>query len=127
MGSRRVLPGAAMRASAAKRLRGAFASSYLEQHPAHTLAFIVIAGALAAGALVALAFVAGPTAVLHGIAHPRLLWLPAAFGATIVSYLGYMLAYRECAAAGKGPNLPLSHVGALVVGGFGLFIPRGGF
>jgi len=116
-----------MRAAAAKRLRRALASSYLEQHPAHTVAFVLIAGALAAGALIGLAFIAGPGEVLHRIAHPRLFWLPVAFGATVASYLGYMLAYRECACAGSGPDLPLTHVGALVAGGFGLFIPRGGF
>lgn len=116
-----------MRAAAAKRVRDAIASSYLEQHPAHTAAFVVIAGALAAGALFGLAFVAGPGAVLHRLAHPNLYWLPIAFGATVMSYLGYMLAYRECACAGSGPDLPMAHVGALVAGGFGLFIPRGGF
>jgi uncharacterized membrane protein YbhN (UPF0104 family) len=116
-----------MRASAAKRLRRALASSYLDQHPAHTALFILIAGALAAGALVGLAFIAGPGAVLHRLVHPRLFWLPIAFVATIASYLGYMLAYRQCANAGSGPDLPLGHVGALVAGGFGLFIPRGGF
>ena len=116
-----------MRAAAAKRLRRALASSYLEQHPAHTAAFVLIAAALAAGALIGLAFIAGPGEVLHRIAHPRLFWLPVAFAATVASYLGYMLAYRECACAGSGPDLPLSHVGALVAGGFGLFIPRGGF
>jgi uncharacterized membrane protein YbhN (UPF0104 family) len=116
-----------MRSAAAKRVRHAIASSYLEQHPAHTAAFVVIAGALAAGALVGLAFVAGPGAVIHRLAHPNLYWLPIAFGATVMSYLGYMLAYRECACAGSGPDLPMTHVGALVAGGFGLFIPRGGF
>jgi len=116
-----------MRAAAAKRVRDAIASSYLEQHPAHTAAFVLIAGALAAGALFGLAFVAGPVAVVHRLAHPNLYWLPIAFGATVMSYLGYMLAYRECACAGSGPDLPMTHVGALVAGGFGLFIPRGGF
>jgi len=116
-----------MRATAAKRVRHAIASSYLEQHPAHTVAFVVIAGALAAGALVGLAFVAGPGAVFHRLANPNLYWLPIAFGATVMSYLGYMLAYRECACAGSGPDLPMTHVGTLVAGGFGLFIPRGGF
>jgi uncharacterized membrane protein YbhN (UPF0104 family) len=116
-----------MRAAAARRVRHALASSYLEQHPAHTVAFVVIAAALAAAALFGLAFVAGPGAVLHRLVHPRLFWLPVAFGATVASYLGYMLAYRECACAGSGPDLPLAHVGALVAGGFGLFIPRGGF
>src|SRR5205807_9110025 len=86
-----------------------------------------IAGGLAAGARVGLSFVAGPVEVLERLAHPHLVWLPVALGATAVSYLGYMLAYRECACAGTGPDLPLSHVGVLVAGGFGLFIPRGGF
>jgi hypothetical protein len=113
--------------SAASRLRRALASSYLEQHPAHTLAFVLIAAALAAGAVVGVGFVAGPREVLHRLAHPHLLWLPVAFGATVVSYLGYMFAYRECAAAEQGADLRLAHVGALVAGGFGLFIPRGGF
>ncbi|HZO96466.1 MAG TPA: lysylphosphatidylglycerol synthase domain-containing protein [Gaiellaceae bacterium] len=110
-----------------RHLRRAIASSYLEQHPAHTLAFVVIAGTLAVGALAGVVFVAGPEAVAHRLAHPRLYWLPIAFGATIVSYLGYIFAYRECACAGEGVDLPLHHVGALVAGGFGLFIPRGGF
>jgi len=116
-----------MRASAIRRLRRAFTSSYLEQHPAHTAAFVIIAAALALGALVGLAFIAGPLQVVHRLSHPRLYWLPVAFAGTVVSYLGYMLAYRECACAERGPELPLAHVGALVAGGFGLFIPRGGF
>ena len=116
-----------MRAAAARRLRRAFASSYLEQHPAHTAAFIVIAASLAIGALAGLAFIAGPAEVAERVVHPHLYWLPVAFAATVASYLGYMLAYRECASAGSGPDLPLRHVGALVTGGFGLFIPRGGF
>src|SRR5581483_7662704 len=121
------LSGSRMRIVAIKHVRRAVASSYLDQHPAHTAAFVVIAGALAAGALVGLAFVAGPGAVVHRLVHPQLYWLPIAFGATIASYLGYMVAYRECACAGPGPDIPLTHVGALVTGGFGLFIPRGGF
>jgi uncharacterized membrane protein YbhN (UPF0104 family) len=116
-----------MRAAAARRLRSALGSSYLDQHPAHTAAFIVIAGTLALGSLVGLAFYAGPTEVVERIVHPQLLWLPMALLATVASYLGYMIAYRECACAGSGPDLPFAHVGALVAGGFGLFIPRGGF
>ena len=110
-----------------KRIWGAIDASYVEQHPAHTAAFVLIAAGLAAGALVGVSFVAGPGAVLNRLAHPNYAWLAVAFGGTLVSYLGYMLAYRECACAGKGPELPLRHVGALVTGGFGLFIPRGGF
>jgi uncharacterized membrane protein YbhN (UPF0104 family) len=110
-----------------QRMRRAVASSYLEQHPAHTAAFVLIGAALATGALVGIAFVAGPAQVVTRLAHPHLFWLPVAFGATVLSYLGYMFAYRECACAGEGPDLPFAKVGALVAGGFGLFIPRGGF
>jgi uncharacterized membrane protein YbhN (UPF0104 family) len=128
MGLRAVsFPGSEMGANAARRLRRAIASSYIEQHPMHTAAFIVIAAALAAGALVGLTLVAGLEDVLSRLVHPHVVWLPIALGATVASYLGYMLAYRECACAGAGPDLPLKHVGALVAGGFGLFIPRGGF
>jgi uncharacterized membrane protein YbhN (UPF0104 family) len=116
-----------MRVTAARKLRRALASSYIEQHPMHAAAFIVIAGALAAGALIGLTFVAGIDDVLSRLVHPHVIWLPIALVATIASYLGYMLAYRECACAGAGPDLPLRHIGALVAGGFGLFIPRGGF
>src|SRR5581483_9860210 len=103
--------------SAASRLRRALASSYLEQHPAHALAFVLIAAALAAGAVVGVGFVAGPREVLHRLAHPHLLWLPVAFGATVVSYLGYMFAYRECAAAEQGADLRLADVDALELAG----------
>jgi uncharacterized membrane protein YbhN (UPF0104 family) len=116
-----------MSSPSVRRLRRLVASSYLDQHPAHTALFVVIAGSLAAGALIGVAFAAGPGEVLNRLTHPHLIWLPIAFGATVASYLGYMLAYRECAGAGSGPDLPLRHVGALVAGGFGLFIPRGGF
>src|SRR5579862_3267261 len=93
-----------MSSGPAKRLRHALASSYLDQHPAHTAAFVLIAAGLASGALVGVSFVAGPTEVLERFAHPHLFWLPIAFGATVASYLGYMLAYRECACAGSGPD-----------------------
>ena len=51
--------------------------------------------------------VAGPEDVLSRLVHPHMIWLPIALGASVASYLGYMLAYRECACAGSGPNLPL--------------------
>ena len=111
----------------AKKLRRALASSYIHQHPAHAAAFVLIGGALATGALAGIAFVAGPHLVLVRFAHPHLFWLPIALAATVISYLGYMLAYRECARAGRGTKLSLRESGTLVAGGFGLFIPRGGF
>ncbi len=110
-----------------RRLRRAIGSSYLEQAPVDTVMFVLIAAALAVGALFGLASVAGPDRVLHRLVHPHWQWLPLALGATGASYLGYIVAYRETAYAEHGPQPSLRRIGALVAGGFGLFIPRGGF
>jgi uncharacterized membrane protein YbhN (UPF0104 family) len=109
------------------RLHRVLVRSYLEQHPAHLAAFVLIAGALATGALAGLAAIAGFGAVVHRLAHPHWFWLPVALSATGISYLGYVVAYRETAFTEGGSHVSLGHVGALVAGGFGLFIPRGGF
>jgi uncharacterized membrane protein YbhN (UPF0104 family) len=45
----------------------------------------------------------------------------------VASLIGYTFAYRELARADEGPDLPVHHAGALVMTGFGVFIPRGGF
>jgi uncharacterized membrane protein YbhN (UPF0104 family) len=104
------------------------AVSHLEQDAAHAAFFIVLAGVLAAGALGGIvATTTGVDALTRRLVSPQWEWLAVAFGATVVSYLGYVLAYRETARAEEGPELPFRHVGALVMGGFGLFIPRGGF
>jgi uncharacterized membrane protein YbhN (UPF0104 family) len=110
-----------------RRFRRVLVTSYLEQHPAHVFMFILLAGTLATGALSGLAALAGFGDVVDRLAHPHWFWLPIAFSATGMSYLGYVLAYRETAFTEKGTHVSLRHVGALVVGGFGLFIPRGGF
>jgi uncharacterized membrane protein YbhN (UPF0104 family) len=113
--------------SAHRRLRRVLVTSYLEQHPAHVCLFVIIAAMLAMGALAAVAAIAGFGDVVERLAHPHWLWLPIALSATGLSYLGYVLAYREAAFTERGNHVSLAHVGALVAGGFGLFIPRGGF
>jgi uncharacterized membrane protein YbhN (UPF0104 family) len=113
--------------SAHRRLHRVLVTSYLEQHPAHVLLFVVIAAMLATGALAGLAAIAGFGDVAERLAHPHWRWLPIALSATGLSYLGYVLAYREAAFTERGGHISLRHVGALVAGGFGLFIPRGGF
>ena len=110
-----------------KRLQRLVAASYVEQEPAHVVLFVLVAAALAAGALVGVAWAAGFSEVLVRLAHPRWLWLPIALGATAASYVGYVFAYREAAFTDRGPHASFRHVGALVACGFGLFIPRGGF
>jgi uncharacterized membrane protein YbhN (UPF0104 family) len=110
-----------------RRLRRVLVASYLEQHPAHVCMFVVIAGMLATGALAGLAAMAGFGEVVERLANPHWFWLSAALSATAVSYVGYVLAYREAAFTERGTHVSLRHVGTLVAGGFGLFIPRGGF
>jgi pimeloyl-ACP methyl ester carboxylesterase len=68
-----------------QRMRRAVASSYLEQHPAHTAAFVLIGAALATGALVGIAVVAGADQVVSGVARPVVFWVPVALRATVVS------------------------------------------
>ena len=109
------------------RVHRAFRSSYLEQPPADSVVFVLVAAALAVGALFGLASVAGPVRVVNRLSHPHWRWIPLAFAATMASYLGYIVAYREAAYVEHGPQPSLRRVGALVVGGFGLFVPRGGF
>jgi uncharacterized membrane protein YbhN (UPF0104 family) len=88
---------------------------------------VAIAGALAAAALVGVAWAAGFGEVASRLAHPRWIWFLLAFGGSVASLAGYTVAYRELARADEGPNLHLHHAGALVAAGFALFIPRGGF
>jgi len=124
-----ILPAArSVSAGLLDRVRAALAASHLEQDATHAAFFIVLAGVLAAGALGGIvATTTGLDALTRRLASPHWAWLAVAFGATVVSYLGYVLAYRETARAEAGPQLPFRRVGALVMGGFGLFIPRGGF
>jgi uncharacterized membrane protein YbhN (UPF0104 family) len=78
--------------------------------------------ALAAAALTGVAWSAGFPAVVARLSHANRRWLGVA-----VSYLGYLVAYREIARAEGGPSLDAAHAAALVAAGFGVFIPRGGF
>ena len=88
---------------------------------------LAIAATLAAGALVGVAWAAGFGEVARHLAHPRWIWFLLALAGTVVSYFGYLVAYRELARADKGPNFQLRHAGAAVATGFGVFMPRGGF
>lgn len=97
-------------------------------HPFWELAvFIAVGAALAIGATVALAWVAGFDVVLHRLRHPNTLWIPLAFAGQIVAYFGYMLAYREVARVEKGPKLGVTRLAAAVFSGFGVFVAAGGF
>ncbi len=96
--------------------------------PAHKVAGLAaIAGCLAAGALVGVAWAAGPERVLHGLVHPNWPWIGAAVGGEVVAYAGYIAAYREVARAEDGAELEVGKAAALVAAGFGAFVHGGGF
>jgi hypothetical protein len=93
----------------------------------HVTAFTVISSALALAAMFGVAEIAGLERVRQAFVTPDLVWLPVAFGGLLLSYAGYLVAYREVTLAEDGERLSFRHAGALVASGFGLFLPGGGF
>ncbi len=111
-----------------KRSLAEYLSRHHREHGRREVAVsVAIAGALAATALVGIAWAAGFGNVAERLAHPHWVWFAVALGGTVVSLAGYTFAYRELSRADEGPDLHLHHAGALVTTGFGVFIPRGGF
>lgn len=91
------------------------------------LVFVLTGAALAAAAILGIIWgVVGWGAVLHQLRHIAWIWLLVAGGATLVSHVGYLLAYREVVRHGDGPDLHPVRAAAMVVTGFGLVVPRGG-
>jgi uncharacterized membrane protein YbhN (UPF0104 family) len=88
---------------------------------------VVVAAALAAAALVGLAWTVGFVKVLTGLVHPHWQWLVIAVAGELVAYLGYIAAYREVAGAEDGAELEVAKAAALVATGFGVFVHGGGF
>jgi uncharacterized membrane protein YbhN (UPF0104 family) len=96
--------------------------------PAHRLVILVcVAAALAAGALIGLAWTVGIQEALTRLVHPHWQWLVVAVGGEIVAYAGYTVAYREVARADSGAELEVPKAAALVAAGFGVFVHGGGF
>jgi uncharacterized membrane protein YbhN (UPF0104 family) len=100
---------------------------HLERHPIQHALLIAFGAALAVGATVGVAWAAGFEEVLERLRHLEPLWLLAAYGAELLAYLGYAVAYRELARVGGGPRMGLLRAGAIVAAGFGVFVIRGGF
>ena len=97
-------------------------------YKAHRLLFVVVAaGVLTFGAFTGLAWWAGFLAVYHRLIHVHWWWALVALGAEAVSYLGYVIAYREVVRAEEGAELDLSSTAAAVATGFGVFVSSGGF
>jgi uncharacterized membrane protein YbhN (UPF0104 family) len=96
--------------------------------PHAMLVFVLTGAALAGAALIGIVWlVVGWAPVLRQLRHMAWIWLLVAGGATVVSHVGYLLAYREVARHDDGPEIHPVRAAALVVTGFGLVVPRGGF
>src|SRR5438128_5018938 len=94
----------------------------------HRVAIVVAAAAtLAFGALFGLSWAAGFVTIFHRFVHVHWTWVPIALGAELVSYVGYIVAYREVARAEDGAELDYTRAAALVATGFGVFVASGGF
>jgi uncharacterized membrane protein YbhN (UPF0104 family) len=94
----------------------------------HRLVLVVgAAAALAAAALVGIAWSVGFGEALERLAHPRWIWFLPAIGGELLAYLGYIAAYREVARAEDGAELGVPKTAALVAAGFGAFAHAGGF
>ena len=85
-------------------------------------AVIALAAAIFLGALAVMAAVAGWSRVTGALQVPRSWWIAIAFGSEIVSFAGYVLAYRAVA----GRDLSLRRATEYVAIGFGAFLARGG-
>jgi uncharacterized membrane protein YbhN (UPF0104 family) len=79
-----------------------------------------------AGALVVMSLFAGLGSVGDALHPHRVGWFAIAFAAELVSFAGYVLAYRSVAEIDGGPRLTLREATELVAVGFGAFLARGG-
>ena len=109
------------------RIRSYLGADHQRLSPSGMVVFVLTGAALAAAALVGIIWgVVGWHAVLRQVRHVAWIWLLVAAGATIVSHIGYLLAYRVVARHDGGPDIRPVRAAAIVVTGFGLVVPRGG-
>jgi uncharacterized membrane protein YbhN (UPF0104 family) len=99
----------------------------MERTRAESLFFVVASTLIALGTLFAVTWVAGFDNVAAHLRAVDPVWFATAFGAQLVAYVGYVLAYREVARVAPGCELPTRDVVAAVTAGFGSFVARGGF
>ena len=109
------------------RCRDYLGADHRRLSPQGMLVFVFTGAVLAAAALIGIVWgVVGWSPVLRQIRHIAWIWLLVAAGATVVSHIGYLLAYREVARHDDGPEIHPVRAAAIVVTGFGLVVPRGG-
>jgi hypothetical protein len=106
---------------------GILRAHHLEHEPRDLVLLMLAAGALSLIAALAVAWVAGLGAVASHLRHVNPYWFPFAVAGAVVAHIGYVFAYREVAHVDRGTKIGALRAGAVVVAGFGMFIPRGGF
>jgi uncharacterized membrane protein YbhN (UPF0104 family) len=75
--------------------------------------------ALAGGAWLLIGLAAGAEEIDRALADADPRWLPVCLVAELVSYLGYVLGYRQTARVAGGPDLPLRVAAPVIVLGMG--------
>ena len=88
---------------------------------------MLLSALVAGGTVVAIAASDSPRALWDTLKRIEPQWLAVAFGFELLSYVGYVLAYRSMVLDGSEERLSLMLVIRLVVAGFGPFVPLGGF
>jgi uncharacterized membrane protein YbhN (UPF0104 family) len=88
---------------------------------------LLLSALVAGGTVVAIAASDSPRALWDTLQTIEPQWLAVAFGFELLSYVGYVLAYRSMVLDGSEERLSLMLVVRLVVAGFGPFVPLGGF
>lgn len=88
---------------------------------------LLLSALIAAGTVVAIAASDSPRALLDALKQIEPQWLAVAFGFELLSYVGYVLAYRAMVLDQREERFSLMLAIRLVVAGFGPFVPLGGF
>jgi uncharacterized membrane protein YbhN (UPF0104 family) len=93
----------------------------------HPVLMTVLAVTLAAGAVVAVAFINGISSFTHAWTHLHWGWLALVIGGELLAVPAYAAVYRKVAELEGGPHTPFPLLLRLVIAGFGPFAPDGGF
>jgi uncharacterized membrane protein YbhN (UPF0104 family) len=93
----------------------------------HPIAVSAAATAIAAAAVLLIAYLTGADAVGRAFAHIRPGWIALIAGAAALTYPAYALAYRSVASVHGHAPLALPVVARVVAAGFGPFHVAGGF
>jgi uncharacterized membrane protein YbhN (UPF0104 family) len=88
---------------------------------------MLLSALIAAGTVVAIAASDSPRGLWRTFEQMQPIWLLAALGFELLSYAGYVLAYRATVLAAGQSGISLLLTVRLVVAGFGPFVALGGF